>query len=140
MKSTALVYRSCLFGLLICGPVDLLLAENRALQVDQNTGFATAVVVEDQALAHTTQLLPFDAQGQIAKGDLASQVAQLVANLREALEAVGSDLAQIARLNVYLAPEVAQRSATINLRPQTSPGGLKSNDCQHRRPTANDRN
>jgi enamine deaminase RidA (YjgF/YER057c/UK114 family) len=97
-----------LLVLLICVPASVLLAKNRSLGVNETSGIATAVVVDDQALVHTTQLLPLDGMGQIAVGDLNAQTAQVVANLREALQAVGSDLAQIARLNVYLDSEVTE--------------------------------
>ncbi|MCA9230299.1 MAG: RidA family protein [Planctomycetales bacterium] len=88
-----------------------LYAANREVQVDDASGVATAVVVDDLALAHTTQLLPFDKQGRIASGRLDRQIAQLATNLAEALEAVGTNVTQIARLNVYLSPKVEPTDA-----------------------------
>jgi enamine deaminase RidA (YjgF/YER057c/UK114 family) len=108
MNAIRFLYCLGLLVLLICVPTNVLLAKNRSLRVNVTSGIATAVVVDDQALAHTTQLLPLNGKGQIAAGDLKSQVAQVVANLREVLQAVGSDLAQIARLNVYLDSEVTE--------------------------------
>lgn len=81
-------------------------AENRPVLVDESTGVARAVVVDDAALAHTSQLLPFDAKGEIAKGDIDRQLLQLKANLLTALDQVSSRLTDLVRLNVYVSPEV----------------------------------
>ena len=99
---TCMVVAFCLLTLLTS---HLAVAGNRTVLIDEETGIVNAVAVDDQALAHTTQLLPFDAKGQIAAGDLAQQIVQLTANLTHALAQVGSDATNIVRLNVYMSAE-----------------------------------
>jgi enamine deaminase RidA (YjgF/YER057c/UK114 family) len=77
-------------------------AENRPIDVDARSGVATAVVVDDRALLHTTQLLPVDDEGNIATGDLDAQTTRVLANLGDVLEDMGTNTTQLARLNVYV--------------------------------------
>lgn len=92
----------CVISAASCCPTNNMRAKNRSIDVDE-FGHAGAVVVDDKALAHTTQLLPYDESGEITAEDLEKQTAQLLANLTAALEAVGSSTAEIARLNIYVA-------------------------------------
>lgn len=77
-------------------------AANQSSGVDPATGLATAVLVENKALAHTTQLLPVDSEGKIIGDTLDAQLAQAVKNAATVLGEVGSSLDQIARLNVFV--------------------------------------
>lgn len=78
-------------------------AANLASGVDPATGLATAVVVENKALAHTALLLPVDKAGKVVGDTLDAQLAQAVRNIATVLGEVGSGLDQIARLNVFVA-------------------------------------
>jgi enamine deaminase RidA (YjgF/YER057c/UK114 family) len=61
--------------------------------------------------------VPIDASGKlIGEGDFEAQVEQVFANLRIAVEAAGGTMADIVKLNYYLAPEVDQ-AAVPKLRP-----------------------
>jgi enamine deaminase RidA (YjgF/YER057c/UK114 family) len=58
-------------------------------------------VVKDKALAHTAQILPVDAKGNIVGTEIDEQFAKAFTNLVTALEEVGSGYDQLIRLNVY---------------------------------------
>jgi enamine deaminase RidA (YjgF/YER057c/UK114 family) len=76
----------------------------RAIDPDDVTGSAKAVVVGDVPLAHTTQLLPLDASGKlVGVGRPAVQADRVLDNLARALGQAQSGLDRLARLNVYLA-------------------------------------
>jgi enamine deaminase RidA (YjgF/YER057c/UK114 family) len=77
----------------------------RRVAADAAAGPA-AVIVDDVPLIHTAQLLPLDDAGRVvALGDAGRQLDKLLDNLRSALRAAGSDLAQTAKLNLYVARE-----------------------------------
>jgi hypothetical protein len=57
----------------------------RRVGVDPANGLATAVVVSNQELIHTSQLLPFDAAGKISKED-GAQIDALLGNLQQLLK------------------------------------------------------
>lgn len=83
-------------------------AGGRVKQLDAPAGggVARATVVDDLPLAHTAQLLPLDREGKlVAKADAAAQTAQVLKNLAAALEAAGSSLESVVKLNLYVADE-----------------------------------
>jgi enamine deaminase RidA (YjgF/YER057c/UK114 family) len=93
---------TCAVLVMACGESVMHAADNRPIDVDATSGVATAVVVDDRALLHTTQLLPIDDEGHITAGDLDAQTTRVVANLADVLEEMGSSVDQLARLNVYV--------------------------------------
>lgn len=90
--------------------------ENRAIGVDPTTGLASAVVAEDKALAHTTQLLPVDDQNTVWGETPSEQLGMVLSNLATVLGDVGSGLNQIVRLNVYVSGQglVEQTARLLN--------------------------
>ncbi len=80
--------------------------ENLSHGVDAESGLAAAVVVENKALAHTTQLLPLDKTGAVQGTTLSDQLSSVWANMQTALGEVGSDASQLVRLNVYVTSNV----------------------------------
>ncbi len=92
-----------LSALVVTAIASPLYAQPRSVGVDPANGTAAAAVVDDEALVHTTQLLPFDKTGGIAADDLDGQMTQVLANLRDALIAAGTQTDQLVRLNVYAA-------------------------------------
>lgn len=78
---------------------------NEISYIDPNpgTGTSAAVVVPSSPLALTTNFLPYDAAGRlVGREDADAQLAQVLENVRAALEAVGSDLDDIAKANLYV--------------------------------------
>lgn len=67
-------------------------------------GYAHAAVVEaGTRLAFMAGSVPLDPAGNlVGKGDVARQTEQVVANLDEALRAIGSDLTQVVASTVYV--------------------------------------
>ncbi|MEU5776401.1 RidA family protein [Streptomyces venezuelae] len=67
-------------------------------------GYAHAAVVEaGTRLAFMAGSVPLDPDGRlVGEGDITRQTAQVVANLDEALRAVGSDLSQVVASTVYV--------------------------------------
>jgi enamine deaminase RidA (YjgF/YER057c/UK114 family) len=85
----------------VCPPVSVA-QDISSLHPDHRTGSARAVVVKDIPLVHTAQILPIDADGLVPHpDDVAGQVERVVALLRRVLEASGSDLGRLVRVNVY---------------------------------------
>jgi enamine deaminase RidA (YjgF/YER057c/UK114 family) len=65
-----------------------------------------AVIVEDVALVHTTQLLAVDDAGKVfAPDDAAAQIERVWERLRSTLRDAGSDLDRVAKLNWYVSRE-----------------------------------
>jgi 2-iminobutanoate/2-iminopropanoate deaminase len=70
--------------------------------LDAPPATSRAVVVEGHALAHTRQLLPLNGAGHlVGKDSVDAQIEQVLDNLRAVLEACGSSLDQLVRLNIY---------------------------------------
>ncbi|TGB10177.1 RidA family protein [Streptomyces sp. MZ04] len=67
-------------------------------------GYAHAAVVEAGArLAFMAGSVPLDPEGNlVGEGDVPRQTAQVIANLDEALRAIGSDLSQVVASTVYV--------------------------------------
>jgi enamine deaminase RidA (YjgF/YER057c/UK114 family) len=70
-----------------------------------------AAVVQGHPLVHTRQLLPLDREGKLVGGEsVDKQVEQVLKNLDAVLEASGSSLSQLVRLNVYaITPSTVDR-------------------------------
>lgn len=67
------------------------------------TGTSSAVIVGQNHLAHTAQLLPLDAGGQIiGKKDASLQIERVLDNLQTVLTAVGSDFNRLVKVNVVV--------------------------------------
>lgn len=99
------------------------------IQPDTRTGSSLAASVEDVPLAHTTQLLPRDATGQITpRGDAKAQARQVLANLARTLRAARSGLPKIVKLNVYLASD-ADRAKVQSALAEGFPGTNKPAVC-----------
>ncbi len=77
----------------------------------EGTGTSQVVVVEGAALAHTAQIFPLDAQGQLVGVDsLEVQTRQVLANLQKALALVGSSLDELVRLEIHVtAPQSTEK-------------------------------
>lgn len=74
----------------------------RYLPLDAPEGMSQAVVVQGFPLLHTRQLLPLDGDGQlVGEGSAEQQVEQVLANLDTVLQAAGSRLDKLVKLNVY---------------------------------------
>ncbi len=119
---TAAVRAACMIGLANCPaaadkPVPETLAKDVAaasvqyLPLDAPAGMSQAVIVQSHPLVHTRQLLPLDREGKlVGEGSVDKQVGQVLNNLDAVLNASGSSLGQLVRLNVYaLAPSTVDR-------------------------------
>ena len=66
-------------------------------------GNSDAVIVDDVALVHTTQILPLDKSGKIhGAGDINAQINQVFLNVAAVLKNAGSNIEKIVKLNIYL--------------------------------------
>jgi enamine deaminase RidA (YjgF/YER057c/UK114 family) len=76
-----------------------LAAEPRCFGPNPAAGASAAVLVEDVAQAHTTQLLPTDEEGRIVSKDkVAVQIDRLLDNLDATLRGVDSGLDRVVKL------------------------------------------
>jgi enamine deaminase RidA (YjgF/YER057c/UK114 family) len=116
------VLAACLVGLTNCpaaeeatgkGPSgkDTARAVVQYVPLDAPAGMSQAVIVQNQPLVHTRQLLPLDRDGKlVGEGSVDKQVDQVLSNLDAVLRDSGSSLGQLVRLNVYsLAPPTVDR-------------------------------
>src|SRR6202051_5363918 len=80
-------------------------------------GYSHIAKVNSGTIVYLSGQVPCDASGKlIGEGDFEAQVEQVFANLKIAVEAAGGTMADIVKLNYYLAAEVDQ--ATVpKLRP-----------------------
>jgi enamine deaminase RidA (YjgF/YER057c/UK114 family) len=78
------------------------------LEPDSDSGTSAAVLVGPCALAHTSQMLPIDADGKlVGKDDALRQTEQALANVMRALRAVKCGAEHIVRVHICVArPEV----------------------------------
>ncbi|MBY0523861.1 MAG: hypothetical protein K2R98_10715 [Gemmataceae bacterium] len=75
----------------------------RFLEPSKDTGSSQAVIVDPVALAHTAQVLPLDAQGQlVGKEDPAAQIDRVLDNLSAALKEARSGFDRAVKINVYV--------------------------------------
>lgn len=73
----------------------------RYLPLDAPAGMSRAVVVEGLPLVYTRQLLPLDGEGKVAgEGSVDKQSEQVLNNLEAVLDAAGSGLDKLVRLNI----------------------------------------
>lgn len=93
------------------------MAEVSYYKPSTKTGSSLCVIVKDDVLAHTAQILPLNIKGgRIAAGGAGEQTALVLKNLNYILKKVDSSLNQLVKLNIYVAreelvPEVQQRLA-----------------------------
>ena len=85
----------------------------RYVPLDAPPGMSRAVVVQGLPLVHTRQLLPLDREGKlVGEGSADKQIEQVLDNLQAVLDAAGSGLDKLVRLNVYaMSHETADRCA-----------------------------
>ncbi|WP_328325504.1 MULTISPECIES: RidA family protein [unclassified Streptomyces] len=78
-------------------------------------GYAHAAVVEaGQRLAFMAGSVPLDAAGElVGPGDPVRQTGQVLANLAEALRAIGSDLPQVVASTVYVVGDTPETLAAV---------------------------
>lgn len=70
--------------------------------LEDAAGSARAVVVEGFPLVHTRQLWPLDQDGNlVGEGSAERQIEQVLGNLEAVLDAAGSELNKLVRLNIY---------------------------------------
>ncbi len=73
----------------------------RYLPLDAPAGMSRAVVVKGLPLVYTRQLLPLDRKGKlVGEGSADKQIEQVLTNLEAVLDAAGSGLGKLVRLNV----------------------------------------
>lgn len=90
----------------------------RYVETDAAMHTSRAVVVTDAALAHTGQLLPLDAEGNLAGQDLAAQFGAVWQRLQVILQAAGSDVTQLVKVHLYIAEpdDVSETASQLALR------------------------
>ncbi|HPP51714.1 MAG TPA: RidA family protein [Thermoguttaceae bacterium] len=92
---------------------------------ESGAGCSQVVLVEGAALAHTAQMLPLDAQGQLVGDTVEAQTRQVLANLQKALGLVGSSLEDLVRLEIHVtnaqATEKVQKVLAEQFTGQTKP-------------------
>ncbi len=77
--------------------------ELKFLEPSEATGTSAAVIVGQNHLAHTAQLLPVDATGRIiGKKDAPLQIERVLDNLQTALTAAGSGFNRLVKINVVV--------------------------------------
>ncbi len=77
-----------------------------SVDVDRQTHLAAATVVNDVALAHTSQILPLNASGEIiGADDVAAQTRALLKKLNAVLKLANAEQGRIVKLNLYLADD-----------------------------------
>jgi len=107
----AVVAAWCLTGAADCTAAEPNEPSVRYLPLDAPAGMSQAVVVRGLPLAYTRQLVPVDREGKIVgAGSVEKQVEQVLNTLDAVLNASGSGLDQLVRLNVYaIAPSTVER-------------------------------
>ncbi len=119
---TVAILAACLLGPADCPGAEDKPAEKAAtseaggasleyVPLDAPAGMSQAVIVEGHPLVHTRQLVPLDQAGKmVGDGSVDKQVEQVLDNLEAVLDASGSSLEQLVRLNVYaLEPSTVDR-------------------------------
>ena len=80
-------------------------------------GYSHVAKVNRGAIVYLSGQVPSDASGKlIGEGDFEAQVEQIFANLKLAVEAAGATMADVVKLNYYVAAELDQASVP-KLRP-----------------------
>jgi enamine deaminase RidA (YjgF/YER057c/UK114 family) len=93
----------CLMMVADCSAAeDAAAASVRYVPLDAPAGMSRAVVVQGFPLVHTRQLLPLDREGKlVGEGSADKQIEQVLDNLKAVLDAAGSGLDKLVRVNVY---------------------------------------
>lgn len=106
-----------LIAVLFLVMTSLAAAEVSYYKPSTKTGASLCVIVKDDVLAHTSQILPLNIKGgRITSGSAGDQSVLVLKNLNYILKKVDSSLNQLVKLNIYVAredlvPEVQQRLA-----------------------------
>lgn len=85
------------------------------IEIDQ-WGSAAAVIVPDQPLVHTAQLLPLNSKAELQESVVEVQLAQLFKNVALALEAGGASLASIVELSFVVHDDATAAYVQMHLR------------------------
>lgn len=86
------------------------------IEPSDETGTSLATAVGEVPLVFTTQVFPYDDEGEIASRDDADvQIAQVLSNVEEVLEAAGTRPEALVRLNVYLADDTLSSAVEAQL-------------------------
>jgi enamine deaminase RidA (YjgF/YER057c/UK114 family) len=72
------------------------------LEPEPATGTSKAVITDSLSLIHTSQILPFDAPGQIISRDAVVQSGRVLAVILEILSTLNSGYGSIIKLNIYI--------------------------------------
>jgi len=72
------------------------------VEPDPAAGTSKAVITDNLSLVHTTQVLPYDAPGQIIARDARSQAHRILAVLSGTLTSWNCDYRTITKLNIYI--------------------------------------
>lgn len=81
-------------------------AEVSYLKASPQSESSLCVIVKDNVLVHTSQILPLNIKGgQIAPANAGEQTALVIKNLSYLLKKVDSNLNQLVKLNIYVARE-----------------------------------
>ncbi len=92
--------------LFFLGMSGMVTAEVSYFKPSTKTGSSLCVIVKDNVLAHTSQILPLNIKGgEITPGNAGDQTALVLKNLNYILKKVDSSLNQLVKLNIYVARE-----------------------------------
>lgn len=79
-------------------------ADPQRIEPSEETGSSLAVIVGEQPLVHTEQILPLDPQGHVlSAGNAAAQTAAVLDRAANAVTSAGGATDQLIKLNVYMA-------------------------------------
>jgi enamine deaminase RidA (YjgF/YER057c/UK114 family) len=113
---TAAVVACCLLAVADCPAAEETAEPSvRYFALDAPAGMSQAVVVDGLPLVYTRQLLPLDNEGKLlGEGSADKQIEQVLDNLASVLDAAGSGLGKLVRLNVYaLSHKAADRTREL---------------------------
>ena len=74
----------------------------RYIGSDESTGTSSSVLVADQPLAHTSQILPVNDAGEIVSVEAVGQINHVLRRLDQLLATANSDIQRVVKLNVYI--------------------------------------
>src|SRR5690606_7154379 len=95
-----------LIAVFFLGMTGLTRAEVSYFKPSSKTGASLCVVVKDDVLAHTSQILPLNIKGgMITSTGVGDQTALVLKNLDYLLKKVDCSLNKLVKLNIYVARE-----------------------------------
>ncbi|WP_339734023.1 RidA family protein [uncultured Gimesia sp.] len=95
-----------LIAVLLMSMTGKITAEVSYYKPSSKTGASLCVIVKDDVLAHTSQILPLNIKGgRITSGSASDQSVLVLKNLNYLLKKVDSSLNQLVKLNIYVARE-----------------------------------